>query len=779
MKRRLIILTPLLAALSLSVGAPARADSAAQGRVSALEGDLLVKGPEDVEWSYLERNGVVYDGDVVWADADSLAELEMEGGAWVRLGPDTRLDLRRLPPAGDLLLTRGSISVDLTRRSAESVLVRTPPADLVVRAGSLARIDLAENDRVRVAVSRGAVEARPDWAAARLVSAGQLLDITPSGRRLAVLSFGRGDWDDFDNWCDERLVYFRERSLPVAVTQYLPGVLELADYGDWIDYEGARCWRPRRIADDWRPYSNGYWGWGRSVPVWMPYEPWGYTTCHYGRWRWANNFGWCWSPTYTWGPAWVQWASFGNYCAWGPLGPFGRVAYRNRPWNVGNLAVDSMAWSFMPRQNFFQRDPSLVHALDRAPRLVRDFRIAGLQPVGDFRAIGRDFQREAHFRGRRVTATAAGPAPDRLRLLEQRPRRADVRIPDGSVREARRRGERARSQFTERVLGAREGPDHAVDRTPGRLPVPGREVDRAPGRLPVSGREVDRMPGRLPVPDLARDRVPASERDRDRTPGDRRGRLPRPGLGEQDGDRGRLPGPGTPGTPRVTVPVSPRAAGERAPRDRGDWNDRSSRTDRSIRNDRDDRDGRERNARPVPPVFRPAIERDRELDRAPSSGRPADFGGTLPVQPRLRREGEAEGERGQGRRIERPRLPSDRGAREGGLERNRDQDGGRNAARTLTRPGEGLGTPGIQPRPRREVEGVGERNPLRSIGRPEPAEPRSSPRVPRDPDAGRGRSLERSASPPASFSGPAGSRSERPEDRTSGRGDRGRRVREE
>src|SRR5262245_18581972 len=81
---------------------PAAADRSAHGRVSALSGNLLVKGPDDDDWSYLERNAVVSDGDLVWADDDSLAELDMEQGAWLRLGPDTRVDVRRLPPDGDL-----------------------------------------------------------------------------------------------------------------------------------------------------------------------------------------------------------------------------------------------------------------------------------------------------------------------------------------------------------------------------------------------------------------------------------------------------------------------------------------------------------------------------------------------------------------------------------------------------------------------------------------------------------------------------------------------------
>jgi hypothetical protein len=544
-------LLPLLTLATLGCAAPARADRAGQARVSALEGDLLVKGPEDVEWSYLDQNGVVYDGDVVWADVESLAELEMEGGARLRLGPDTRLDLRQLPPGGDLRLTRGSVQVDLTRTEGEGARVRTPAAELTVRAGSLARIDLEANDRVRVAVSRGAVDVHPDRGSAQVVRAGQLLNIEPAGR-VSALAFARGDWDAFDNWGNERVTAFANRSLPVGVTQYLPGVLELADYGSWVDYDGGRYWRPRRVAADWRPYWNGYWGWGRGVPVWMPDDPWGYTTCHYGRWRWANSLGWLWSPTYAWGPAWVQWASFGDYLAWGPLSPFGQVAFRNRPWNVGSLAVDSLAWSFMPRQNFLRRDRGLVDGLNRAARRIPNFRLASLRPVRDFDAVGRDVWRAARFRGRQLTASAAGPAADRLRFLERRPLRAAPRIAETDVRAAQRRGERARAALTERVLGTREQQERGVP-TPGSGPgvQPGHRTPPVsrPAQPPAARRTPPMQEGRRPAVTLPR-------------PAPRSVTLPAPST---PGAR-RAPGTSTVGNrPRVTVPT-PRASTAPAPR---------------------------------------------------------------------------------------------------------------------------------------------------------------------------------------------------------------------
>src|SRR6476660_8203505 len=72
--------------LLLAAGArPAAADHSPHGRVSSLRGDLLVKGPDDEDWSYVERNAVVADGDLLQADEESLAEIEMEQGTWLRL----------------------------------------------------------------------------------------------------------------------------------------------------------------------------------------------------------------------------------------------------------------------------------------------------------------------------------------------------------------------------------------------------------------------------------------------------------------------------------------------------------------------------------------------------------------------------------------------------------------------------------------------------------------------------------------------------------------------
>ena len=49
----------------------------------------------------------------------------------------------------------------------------------------------------------------------------------------------------------------------------------LAPFGYWIEIEPyGLCWQPTKIAEDWRPYSNGHWLWSDSGWYWVSEEPW-------------------------------------------------------------------------------------------------------------------------------------------------------------------------------------------------------------------------------------------------------------------------------------------------------------------------------------------------------------------------------------------------------------------------------------------------------------------------------------------------------------------------
>jgi hypothetical protein len=94
---------------------------------------------------------------------------------------------------------------------------------------------------------------------------------------------------------------------------------QLAPYGQWVNHEGSGEVFVPKVAPGWRPYTAGHWaytdqGWG-----WVADEPWGWAAFHYGRWDYAQDVGWAWTPGNVWAPAWVAWRSGGGYLGWAPL----------------------------------------------------------------------------------------------------------------------------------------------------------------------------------------------------------------------------------------------------------------------------------------------------------------------------------------------------------------------------------------------------------------------------------------------------------------------------
>ena len=97
---------------------------------------------------------------------------------------------------------------------------------------------------------------------------------------------------------------------------------QLAPYGQWTDVPGyGRCFRPFNVGPDWRPYTYGHWVYSTYGWTWVSNEPFGWATCHYGRWAFVANLGWVWVPGTIWAPAWVAWRVGDGYCGWAPLPP--------------------------------------------------------------------------------------------------------------------------------------------------------------------------------------------------------------------------------------------------------------------------------------------------------------------------------------------------------------------------------------------------------------------------------------------------------------------------
>ena len=100
---------------------------------------------------------------------------------------------------------------------------------------------------------------------------------------------------------------------------------DLQPYGDWVvTADFGRCFHPRGISADWRPYSEGHWVYTDDGWLWASDEPFGWATSHYGRWYEDSRAGWVWVPGRTWSPAWVAWRHGGGSAGWAALPPVRR-----------------------------------------------------------------------------------------------------------------------------------------------------------------------------------------------------------------------------------------------------------------------------------------------------------------------------------------------------------------------------------------------------------------------------------------------------------------------
>jgi len=98
----------------------------------------------------------------------------------------------------------------------------------------------------------------------------------------------------------------------------------LAAEGSWLEVgHYGRCWHPRHVAADWRPYCNGSWVWTDCGWYWESDEPWAWACYHYGAWVYDAEYGWLWVPGVEWAPAWVTWRIGGDYIGWAPCAPSG------------------------------------------------------------------------------------------------------------------------------------------------------------------------------------------------------------------------------------------------------------------------------------------------------------------------------------------------------------------------------------------------------------------------------------------------------------------------
>ena len=188
-----------ITALALS-GAEAAAydDMLMHARVSFDAGGAMVKGIEDVDWSYATVNTLILPGDTLWVDAGNMIELEMAGGSLLRMADGSKADVVALPPSAVIRGWTGSFFVHRIDRSTGDFVFETPACAVEVDPDSQVRLDVVGDGATTVTVRQGRATIRAQVGNPVVVSPGRRAYVDPGCLPSMPIPFDRTIEDSFD-----------------------------------------------------------------------------------------------------------------------------------------------------------------------------------------------------------------------------------------------------------------------------------------------------------------------------------------------------------------------------------------------------------------------------------------------------------------------------------------------------------------------------------------------------------------------------------------------------
>jgi len=327
------------------------------GRIFYIEGDLLRYVPAEKDWVAVVRDAPFGTEDTLYSGSRGLAELIVPNGTWIRIGSSTQIQFIAL----DTDLAEMDVASGVARfynKSSDTVIKATSPFGYVLAyPGTVFDFYVGENS-VEVVAVRGKVSFVHSATEAKYDAAAGSPSILADQQQV---SSGEGTVDpDWNRWNTVRENFWASKArMRGRSVEYLPPNLgdesyALDENGSWesVPYEGTSrwFWRPR-VAVGWSPFTVGRWTDWYGDQTWIPAEPFGYVTHHYGNWVYVRNY-WYWAPPvvsvrvgfplldvgFYWYPGRVSWIHTGTYVGWVPLAPR-ETYYCYRPWGGPHVVV--------------------------------------------------------------------------------------------------------------------------------------------------------------------------------------------------------------------------------------------------------------------------------------------------------------------------------------------------------------------------------------------------------------------------------------------------------
>ncbi|MBW2615130.1 MAG: hypothetical protein JRD02_03005 [Deltaproteobacteria bacterium] len=313
------------------------------GHITYVEGRVFENLPDEEDRTALVKDAPFGMDDVLCSEEDGRAEVIMPNNTWARIDGETQIQLIALQ--GNI--TEIDVPYGLARfynKGPDAVIRATTPFGHATAPVGTCFDLYVRDDAVEVIALKGTIEfvQMPDGVKFKVFEGSSSI-VADTWQVTAAEVYRDPDWE---RWNEDRDNLWQKRAQQKGESaQYLPRMLHqeayiLDEYGRWVEvyYEGEHryFWRPVHVAIGWAPFTVGRWAVWRGENCWIPVEPFGYVTHHYGTWVLVNGI-WCWAPPvagvrisldppplltgFAWYPGRVAWIHFGIHVGWVPLAP--------------------------------------------------------------------------------------------------------------------------------------------------------------------------------------------------------------------------------------------------------------------------------------------------------------------------------------------------------------------------------------------------------------------------------------------------------------------------
>lgn len=344
----------------------AKDDPILVGRISHVEGDLSRYVPEKQEWVTTAQDAPFGLNDSLYSFENGRAELIMPNNTWARIAGSTQIELLVLKPD----LTELDVATGTARffnKGTDTELKVTTPFGYVL-APTETTFDLYVGPTsMEVIAIKGTVDFVHATGDMRYEVVAGSTSIIADSRQVIT---GEGQIEvAWDEWNAARDSIWSQRLLVKGESvKYLPTALHgdsyaFEEHGRWerVQYEGEfrHLWRPVGVSASWRPFTAGRWVEWHGDHCWIPAEPFGYVTHHYGNWVMVNS-AWYWAPpvvsasvnvgiahagvSFNWYPGRVAWLHRHDHIGWVTLAP-NEVYYSHRYWGPGSVVIAGVSAS--------------------------------------------------------------------------------------------------------------------------------------------------------------------------------------------------------------------------------------------------------------------------------------------------------------------------------------------------------------------------------------------------------------------------------------------------